>query len=127
MSTFISSYVYEFKNDDEVREFIEQENHAKLSTMLTTEVTSEVTSYIEDPDEPPEYDDGIPKIYNLNFGFYAVPKNEDILGYMMSVDNGLIAKHQHFDISGYISSEAYYGPNYESSIGPDGEEWKVKP
>lgn len=126
LSTFISSYVYEFKNDDEVLEFLQQENHAKLSTMLTAETTTEVTSYVEDPDED-EYDDGVPKIHGLDFGFYAVPKKEDILEYMTSVDNELIAKHEHYYPSSYISSEAYYGPNYESAVGPDGETWKVKP
>ena len=94
--------------------------------MLTAETTTEVTSYVEDSDED-EYDDGVPKIHGLDFGFYAVPKKEDILEYMTSVDNELIAKHEHYYPSSYISSEAYYGPNYESAVGPDGETWKVKP
>ena len=126
LSTFVSAYVYEFKSDEEVLEFLKQEKHAHLSTMLTAETTTEVTSYVDDISSD-EYDDGIPKIRGLDFGFYAVPKNEDILGYMMSVDNELIAKHEHSYPSSYISSEAYYGPNYESSIGQDGEEWRVKP
>jgi len=126
LSTVISSYIYEFKNDDEVLEFIKQEDHAKLSTMLTAEVETEVTSYVEDLSSE-EYDDGIPKINALDFGFYAIPKQEDILEYMLSVDNELIAKHEHTYPSSYISSEQYFGPNYESAIGPDGSEWRVKP
>lgn len=126
LSTFVSSYVYEFKNDDEVRRFLQQEDHASLSTTLTAEVTAEVTSYVDDLSGD-EYDDGVPKVRGLDFGFYAVPRREDILGYMTSVDNELIAKHEHYYPSSYISSEAYYGPNYESAVGPDGEAWKAKP
>lgn len=124
LSTIISSYVYEFKNDDEITEFIKDKDHAALSTTLTAEVLSEITSYIDDLSGD-EYDDGIPKIRGLDFGFYAVPKKEDILEYMTSVDNELIAKHEHFDLSGYISSDWYSEPNYTSSIGIDGEVYKM--
>ena len=87
-------------------------------------MTSEVTSYIDDISGD-EYDDGVPKIHGLDFGFYAVPKKEDILGYMMSVDNELIAKHEHYYPSSYISSEWHSEPSYTSSVGPDGEIYKM--
>ena len=84
-------------------------------------MTAEVTSYVDDLSGN-EYDDGIPKIHGLDFGFYAVPKKEDILGYMMSVDNELIAKHEHCYPSSYISSDWYGKPVYQSAVGPDGKE-----
>jgi hypothetical protein len=90
------------------------------------EVSTMVSSYIDDPDKG-EYNDGIPKIKGLDFGFYTIPKKEDILNYMMSVDNENLVKHEHIYPYSYISSKAYHGPNYQSSIGPDGEEYKIKP
>lgn len=121
LSATVSSYVHEFKNDDEVAEYIRQQPHSRLSTTLTAEVTAQVTSYVDDISSD-EYDDGVPKIRGLNFGFYAVPKQEDILGYMTSVDNELIARHEHFYPSSYISSGWYGGPVYQSAVGPEGEE-----
>ena len=115
LSTFVSAYVYEFKSDEEVLEFLKQEKHAHLSTMLTAETTTEVTSYVDDISSD-EYDDGIPKIRGLDFGFYAVPKNEDILGYMMSVDNELIAKHGHYTYPAYISSDSYLSNYAEKEV-----------
>ena len=51
--------------------------------------------------------DGVPSINVIDFGFYAVPMCADMTGFMMSVDNGLLAPHRHTNISGYISSEVY--------------------
>lgn len=49
----------------------------------------------------------IPQIKSIDFGFYVVPRNEDFKSYITSVDQGLLTPHKHYDISGYISSEAY--------------------
>ena len=95
ISTFISSYVYEFQDDDEVERFISSDPHAKLSTTLTAEVTEPITSVIS-TEISDGYDDGIPTIKKLDFGFYAVPRKEDIEQYIMSVDNELLCKHEHF-------------------------------
>lgn len=125
LSTFISAVPYEFKNDNEVLDFLKNENHAPLSTILESEITTEVTSYIEDSNE--EYDDGIPKIRGLDFGFYTIPKKEDILNYMLSVDNEDITKHNHIYPSSYISSEQYHGPIYETITDPNNNEQRIKP
>lgn len=99
----------------------------ELSTFISAgvEVSTMVSSYIDDPNNE-GYNDGIPKIKGLDFGFYTIPKKEDILNYMTSVDNEDLVKHEHIYPYSYISSEAYHGPNYQSSIGPDGEEYKIK-
>lgn len=56
----MSSYVYEFKDDDEVRSYLSVDQHSKLSTTLTSEVTTQVTSLVDTSSDT--YDDGIPKI-----------------------------------------------------------------
>lgn len=103
----VSSYVREFPDDDSVRSFLDEEGHSALSATLTcmAEVSEQVSSELSSPAD--EYDDGVPIIKNLDFGFYAVPKKEDIDQYIMSVDNELIAEHRHYAIPAYISSERY--------------------
>lgn len=123
LSTFVSSYVYEFKDDDEVRRYISSDPHAKLSTTLTAEVTALLSTEIS-TDLSDGYDDGIPQIRRLDFGFYAVPKKEDIDQYIMSVDNELIAKHEHYTQPAYLSSEAYELV-YEEVVMPDGSVQKL--
>lgn len=77
--------------------------------MLPETVLANISVEVPNPDlsDDVEYDDGIPSIRQIDFGFYAVPKREDLEAFMMSVDTGLIVEHTHCDISGYISSEAY--------------------
>lgn len=110
MTQVVSSYVYEFQNDDAIREFLDQSGgtHAPLSTTLTAivEVPSQVETDLSSPTE--EYDDGVPAIRTIDFGFYAVPKYADIDQYILSVDNEQIAKHGHFTVPAYLSSERYF-------------------
>lgn len=106
LSTCMSSVVYEFTSDEDVLEYLSTYPHSKLSTMLKQEVSVEVSSYVKDISSD-AYDDGIPKIEKLDFGFYAVPQRADFEGYMASVDNGLFVEHRDVGISGCISSESY--------------------
>ena len=62
------------------------------------------------------YEDGIPPIRTLDFGFYAVPKKEDIDQYILSVDGELLTKHGHYAVPAYISSEGYV--RAETPTGP---------
>ena len=55
--------------------------------------------------------DGIPVINRIEFGFYAIPGDHDIVSYIQSVDNGAFGPHEHYDISGYISSLTYTNLN----------------
>lgn len=110
VSTYISSSVYQFKTDDEVREYLSSSPHNRLSTTLEKEVTAPVTVLVDTSSDT--YDDGIPAIRNIDVGFYAVPNKYDIESYMMSVDSELIVKHEHYTSAAYISSESYLS-NYE--------------
>ena len=122
LSTTVSSVVYEFKDDKEVLQFLSSPDHPKLSSIISTivevpvEVSSEVSSDM--------YDDGIPRVNKIEFGFYAVPRPEDIEGYIMSVDSGLIAKHEHYTKPAYISSESYER-KYRTEVDPYGDEISV--
>lgn len=87
-----------------------------------SEITSTVSTEIEISSRE-EYDDGIPKIRTIDFGFYAVPLTDDIDRFITSVDNELLAKHEHYTIPAYISSESYV-PVYESKF-QDGVETSV--
>ena len=77
-----------------------------------------------DPDlsSNPDLSDGIfedvPYVNQIDFGFYAVPTKDDMVGFMMSVDSELIAPHHHGNISGYISSEVYLS-NHLPKMKPD--------
>lgn len=117
LSTVVSSYPYEFKNDDEVLKYIATSDHKPLSTIMSETITTMVTSYVETSSNiSDEYEDGIPKINRLNFGFYNVPNDKDFIGYMTSVDTGLIGGlHKHEYPSAYISSEQYI-PIYKTEI-----------
>lgn len=110
ISTFISSYVYEFENDDEVRSYLSSDPHNRLSTIIEKEVTEPITVLVDTSSDT--YDDGIPAIRNIDIGFYAVPKKEDIDQYIISVDSELIVKHEHYTSAAYISSEGYI-PEYD--------------
>ena len=105
ISTFISSYVYEFKDDSEVLSYLNSEQHSKLSTALTAEVTEPITTLVNISDDT--YDDGVPVIRTIDVGFYAVPKKADIDKYIISVDEELITKHEHYTYPAYISSKNY--------------------
>lgn len=105
LSTVLSTYVYEFKSDDEIRQYISAYPHNMLSTVMSSETTALVD--IEVSSGTDTYDDGIPLIKNIDVGFYAVPRKEDIDAYIMSVDNELIAKHEHYTSAAYISSDGY--------------------
>lgn len=120
LSTVVSSVVYEFQTDEEVLNFLSIPDHAKLSSLVqkTVEIPVEVSTEVS----ADMYDDGIPKINKIEFGFYAVPRPEDIVGYMMSVDNELIAKHGHYTYPAYISSDHYLSNYAEEEIEtPKGE------
>ena len=109
ISSVVSSYVYEFKDDAEVSAHLAKPCHSALSTTLTAMVDVPVSELVEtSSDEGAEvYDDGIPTVGKIDFGFYAVPNRYDIEGFMTSVDTGVFGDHYHTDISGYISSEGY--------------------
>lgn len=57
-TTVESAIVHEFIDDDEVRAFLDDPSHAKLSSVSYEQVETEVSSIISSD----EYDDGIPKI-----------------------------------------------------------------
>lgn len=104
LSTVVSSYVYEFQSDAEAADYIKEVPHSKLSTTLTCETQVEVTSYVDGGED---YDDGIPPIKKIDFGFYVVPTKEEFRPWMASVDNGDVAEHRHWAPSSYVSSESY--------------------
>ena len=114
ISTFISSYVYEFKNDSEVLAYLSSESHGKLSAVLTAEVTAPVSVLVDTSAET--YDDGVPIIRTIDVGFYAVPKKADIDKYIISVDEGMITEHRHYTYPAYISSENYVSGYAEREI-----------
>lgn len=69
--------------------------------MVTTDISVEIPSGDGDEYEPMQ------PIKSIDFGFYVVPNDESFTSYITSVDQGLLTPHEHHDISGYISSEAY--------------------
>ena len=71
-------------------------------------VTADISVEIPNPDLSDDtiYED-VPIVNTIDFGFYAVPTKPDIARYITSVDTGVFGAHNHTDISGYISSEAY--------------------
>ena len=85
--------------------YLSSEQHSKLSTTLTAEVTEPITTLVDTSVDT--YDDGVPVIRTIDVGFYAVPKKADIDKYIISVDEGLITKHEHYTYPAYISSESY--------------------
>lgn len=122
LSTILSTYVYEFKTDDEIRSYISAHPHNMLSTTLQKEVIADVTSYVETSSDT--YDDGIPKVQRIKFGFYAVPKQYDIDQYILCVDNGGFGPEIHSETSGYLSSENYV-MRYRTVTDPYGEQISV--
>ena len=96
----------------EIDSFQEKYPEREVSALVPQMVTADISVEIPNPDlssdpDPDEPFEPIPSVKRIDFGFYAVPTNEDFSGYMMSVDQGLITPHKHTDICGYISSEAY--------------------
>lgn len=90
---------------DDIDDFQKKYPTKEVSSTIEQTVVSTLTSLIDLSDDI--YDDGIPKIKTLDFGFYAIPTKEDIIAYMLSVDNEMIVKHEHFKPPAYISSESY--------------------
>ena len=112
LSTCISSVIVELK-PDEIDKFQEEHPNSCVSAFLEKEVQVEVTSYVDDPELSDEVYDDIPIIDKISFGLYVVPQKHDIKQYIQSVDNGAFGEHEHYDVSGYLSSEEYL------SGGPD--------
>lgn len=116
-ATILSSYQIETLSDvvhvlrpDEIDAFQKKYPMRSVSVLLPETVTADISVEIPNPDlsgEPPGFDDGIPTIRQIDFGFYAVPERENFESYMMSVDTELLVPHTHRDISGYISSDSY--------------------
>lgn len=126
LSTVVSSYVHEFQDDSEIYDYLSSvavAERSKLSTVLTSEVEVTLTSEVDISGDG-GYDDGVPPIKSLDFGFYAVPLCADIDGFIMSVDNELIAKHEHYTKPAYISSAAY-DMQYKTVTDPDGNQISV--
>lgn len=69
--------------------------------MVTADISVEISGGDDGEYEP------IQPIKSIDFGFYVVPNDESFTSYITSVDQGLLTPHEHYDISGYISSEAY--------------------
>jgi len=67
----ISSQVIQFSSEKEVLDYLNCNPVSNVSAIVEKEVEIPVTSYVELSDET--YDDGIPVINKLDFGFYAVP------------------------------------------------------
>ena len=76
-----------------------------MSVDVPVETSSDISVY-----------DGIPIINKIDFGFYVVPKQEDIESYIQSVDNGAFGPHVHSDVSGYLSSQQYIDINMSSML-----------
>ncbi len=53
-----------------------------MSAELTSYVTAEVTSYVDNPETSSTTYDDIPVINTIDFGFYAVPGQHDIVQYI---------------------------------------------
>ena len=96
-------------NPNEIDDFQKKYPNRQVSALIQQMVTADISVEIPNPDlsggdEPFE---PMPAIKKIDFGFYAVPTRENFISYMTSVDQGLLTPHKHYDISGYISSEAY--------------------
>ena len=82
----LSNCIYELTDEDKthISDFIDQ----KLSTTIQQEVEAELSTYIENPNISDDiYDDFIPTIKNIDFGFYAVPQLCDYVPYMEEIDS----------------------------------------
>ena len=107
-SSVLSNIVVEIpaeKIDDFQQSYPGQSVSATLQQYVTTEITSLVSS-----NTSVEVYDGIPTINKIDFGFYVVPAQHDIVNYIQSVDNGDFGPHVHNEICGYISSLSYGDP-----------------
>lgn len=71
ISSAISSQVIQFSSENEVLSYLSCNPVSKISAVVEKEVEIPVTSYVELSNET--YDDGIPVVNSLDFGFYAVP------------------------------------------------------
>lgn len=87
--------------------------------------TVQYSSYVDDISTL-VYDD-VPIVGQLDFGFYNVPKKEDFVAYMASVDNELITKHEHIALSAEVSSGYYDVVDNRCTLAPfvDKITWKI--
>lgn len=105
-SSFISSVVVEIQPEDIDRFQAEHPTQA-VSALSTVDLTTDMSVYVDNISS--EIYDNVPIVGNLDFGFYTIPKMEDIYSYMLSVDREQLTKHEDFTLCGEIST-GYYIP-----------------
>ena len=108
ISSVLSNVVVEI-SPDKIDDFQKKHPDKAVSAILPQYVETQVTS-LASSDISIDVYDGIPIINKIDFGFYVVPKQHDIVNYIASVDNGAFGPHEHKDISGYLSSQEYLRP-----------------
>lgn len=110
---------------NQIDDFQKKYPSREVSANLTCMATVQCSSYVDDISTL-VYDD-VPIIGQLNFGFYNVPRKEDISAYMMSVDNELLTKHEHIALSAEISSGYYDVVDNRCTLAPfvDKLTWKI--
>lgn len=114
-SSFISSVVVEIQ-PDEIDKFQLQHPTQPVSALSSVDLTTTISTYIDDISS--EIYDNVPIIGNLDFGFYAIPKQNEIIPYMQSVDNEQLVKHEDFTLYGEISSGYYVPVDTRCSLEP---------
>lgn len=136
ISTFISTYIdvlqpdeidayqlqYPTKNltveikSNEIDDFQKAFPNKSASAEMTSLVSVPITSYVDDIST--DIYDGMPIVTAIDFGFYTVPKQFDIPSYIESVDNEILQKHYHVDLSGNISDDYYDIVDHRCTLEP---------
>lgn len=107
---------------NDIDQFQKDYPNQQISAVIDKLVAVEVSSEVESPSAMIDVYEGIPIIEKIDFGFYVVPRQHQIVPYIQSVDNGDFGEHKHADLSGYISSDMYSMPKPHMTYDPDGIE-----
>ena len=88
---------------------------AQVPTVTYDDGTSAVLSGGPEP-EGEYYEDGVPVVSKLDFGFYAVPRAANFDSYISATD---ARPHEHSPICSYVSSESYVA-EYKEVVDDEG-------
>ena len=110
---------------NEIDDFQQKYPYQSISVDLSCLTSTECTSYIDDIST--EIYDDVPIVNKLDFGFYTIPKKEDITSYMMSVDSEILQKHKHIDLSGELPDGSIANVDNKCTLAPyvDKIYWKI--
>lgn len=105
-SSFLSTIVVEIQPED-IDRFQREHPTQAVSALSSVNLTTDISTYVDNISS--EIYDNVPIVGNLDFGFYTIPKANEIYSYMQSVDNEQLTKHEDFILNGEISN-GYYVP-----------------